>query len=85
MSNVRNYLSHEKPILSEDLVEIAHKPSTEYKLNMTLIAYGSYLKRSLKEGERLCRAADGTIDIIEIKRDTPLSKQMPQFWALPSN
>ena len=38
MSNVRNYLSHEKPILSEDLVEIAHKPSTEYKLDMTLIA-----------------------------------------------
>ena len=85
MSNVRSYPSNEKPLVAEDLVDIAHKPSTEYNLIMTLIAYDSYLERSLKEGERLRRAADGTIDIIEIKRDTPLPKQMPQFWALPSN
>ena len=54
-------------------------------MEMTLFAYDSYIEISLKEGERLRRAADGTIDIIEIKKDTPLPKQMPQFWASPSN
>ena len=85
MSSVRSAQHDVKPQSFRDLVENAHKPATEFKMEMTLFAYDSYIENSLKEGERLRRAADGTIDIIEIKKDTPLPKQMPQFWALPSN
>ena len=85
MSSVRSAQHKIKPQSFGDLVKNAHKPATEFKLEMTLFAYDSYVENSLKEGERLRRAADGTIDIIEIKKDTPLPKQMPQFWALPSN
>ena len=68
-----------------DMVNAAHLSSTEFKTTMTLIAYDSYVELSLKEGERLRRACEDTIDVIEIKEDTPLPKQMPPFWALSSN
>ena len=85
MSAARNSHSDKKPQTFGDIVIAMHTPSSEYNLDMTHMAYDSYVEISLREGERLRRACDGTIDIIEIKEDTPLPKQMPQFWALSSN
>ena len=58
-----------------DMVNAAHLSSTEFKTTMTLIAYDSYVELSLKEGERLRRACEDTIDVIEIKEDTPFQNK----------
>ena len=68
-----------------DMVKSAHVAAIAYDPEMTHIVYDSYVEHSLKEGERIRRAGEGTIDILQIKEDTPLPKQMSQFWALSSN
>ena len=67
------------------MVKAAHVAAIAYDPEMTYIVYDSYVEHSLKEGERIRRACEGTIDILQIKEDTPLPKQMSQFWALSSN
>jgi len=39
---------------------------------------------SLKEGERMRRAASG-IDIIGMDKDTPIPQQLDKFWASEEN
>jgi len=39
---------------------------------------------SLKEGERMRRAASG-IDIIGMNKDTPIPQQLDKFWASEKN
>ena len=53
---------------------------------MTHLACDSYIKKSLKEGERIRRASSkGTIELVEMLEDTPIPKLEAQFWTESMN
>ena len=45
----------------------------------------SYIKSSLKEGERMQRTDSTGIDIIGMSSDTPIPQQLEKFWASEVN
>ena len=51
------------------------------------IVFDSYCELSVKEGERICRAADcgGEIDVITLSESVPIPKQVEKFWASGEN
>ena len=51
------------------------------------IVFDSYCELSVKEGERIRRAADcgGEIDVISLSESVPIPKQIEKFWASSKN
>ena len=65
-----------------DMVKAAHLAAIDYDPEMTHIVYDSYVEHSLKEGERIRRACEGTIDYYKLKKTPPAKANVPVLGAI---